>query len=68
MLIQMGERLVYVKEQLGHSSISITVDTHGHFIPSTKEAAVDCLDDATGCNPGATGGAGRLLLWKGGHS
>jgi integrase len=33
LLIQQGESLVYVKEQLGHHSIKITVDTYGHLVP-----------------------------------
>jgi hypothetical protein len=33
MLIQAGESLAYVKEHLGHSFISIAVDTYGHLIP-----------------------------------
>jgi hypothetical protein len=37
---------VYVKEQLGHASIQITVDTYGHLIPGANRAAVDRLDDA----------------------
>jgi integrase len=32
LLIQNGESLAYVKEQLGHSSIQIT-DTYGHLVP-----------------------------------
>jgi integrase len=52
-LIQNGESLAYVKEQLGHASITITVDTYGHLIPGANKAAVDRLD-ATGRNPGAT--------------
>jgi hypothetical protein len=28
MLIQAGESLAYVEEQQGHSSVTITVDTH----------------------------------------
>jgi integrase len=47
MLIQPGESLAYVEEQLGHSSITITVDTYRHLIPGTNQAAVDRLDDAT---------------------
>jgi hypothetical protein len=35
-----------VKEQLGHASIQITVDTYGHLIPGVNRAAVDRLDDA----------------------
>jgi hypothetical protein len=37
---------VYVKEQLGQSSIQLTVDTYGHLIPGANRAAVDRLDDA----------------------
>jgi integrase len=36
MLIQAGESLAYVEEQLGHSSITITVDTYRHLIPGTN--------------------------------
>jgi integrase len=54
LLIQNGESLAYVKEQLGHSSIQVTVDTYGHLIPGANRAAVDRLDDATSRNPDAT--------------
>jgi integrase len=59
LLIQQGESLVYVKEQLGHHSIKITVDTYGHLVPGGNRQAVDRLDDlppqnATIRNPGAT--------------
>jgi integrase len=33
LLLSKGENPVYVKEQLGHSSIKITVDIYGHLIP-----------------------------------
>jgi integrase len=45
LLIQQGESLAYVKEQLGHGSIQITVDTYGHLIPGANRQAVDKLDD-----------------------
>ena len=45
LLIQQGESIVYVKEQLGHASIQMTVDTYGHLIPGANRAAVDRLDD-----------------------
>jgi integrase len=54
LLLQNDESLVYVKEQLGHSSIQVTVDTYGHLIPGANRAAVDRLDDATSRNPDAT--------------
>jgi hypothetical protein len=44
---------VYVKEQLGHASIQMTVDTYGHLIPGANRAAVDRLDDV-GMRPSAT--------------
>jgi integrase len=37
--------LVYVKDQLGHSSIKITVDTYGHLVPGGNRQAVDKLDE-----------------------
>lgn len=39
-----GKSPVYVKEQLGHSSIQITVDCYGHLIPGGNKQAVDRLD------------------------
>ncbi len=61
LLIQQGESLAYVKEQLGHYSIQITVDTYGHLVPGGNRQAVDRLDDpqdpafpATIRNPAAT--------------
>ncbi len=45
LLIQQGESLAYVKDQLGHSSIQITVDTYGHLVPGGNRQAVDKLDD-----------------------
>lgn len=44
LLIQNSESLAYVKEQLGHHSINITVDTYGHLVPGGNKAAVDKLD------------------------
>jgi hypothetical protein len=36
-----------VKEQMGHSSIQVTVDTYGHLIPGADIAWVDRLDTPT---------------------
>jgi hypothetical protein len=33
-----------VKEQMGHSSIQVTVDTHGHLIPGADVSFVGRLD------------------------
>jgi integrase len=56
-----------VKEQLGHHSISITVDVYGHLIPGANKAAVDRLDDASGRNPHATDIRSELRVLKGGR-
>lgn len=45
LLIQAGESLAYVKDQLGHHSIQITVDIYGHLVPGGNKQAVDGLDD-----------------------
>jgi hypothetical protein len=44
LLIQAGASIVYVKEQIAHSSIQMTVDTYGHLIPGANVNYVDRLD------------------------
>ena len=44
LLIQNGASLVYVNEQMGHSSIQVTVDIYGHLIPGANVSFVDTLD------------------------
>ncbi|MFC1650583.1 site-specific integrase [Candidatus Latescibacterota bacterium] len=46
LLLSEGVSPVYVKEQMGHSSISITVDTYGKWMKSDNESEVNKLDDA----------------------
>ncbi|MDP2602489.1 MAG: tyrosine-type recombinase/integrase [Deltaproteobacteria bacterium] len=56
LLIGQGENLVYIKDQLGHASIQMTVDTYGHLIPSSNRIAVDKLDHmASGESPAESG-------------
>jgi integrase len=43
-LLSTGASPVYVKEQLGHSSISMTVDIYGHLIPSANRDIVNRLE------------------------
>ena len=42
-LIGNSESLAYVKDQMGHHSIQITVDTYGHLIPGANRQAVNRL-------------------------
>jgi len=51
LLLQNGESLAYVKDQLGHSSIRMTVDVYGHLVPGANRQAVNklpSLSDPTG--------------------
>ena len=50
LLLQAGESLAYIRDQLGHHSIKVTVDIYGHLAPEGNKDAVDRLDDdAPGC-------------------
>ena len=44
LLLSDGASPVYVKEQLGHSSIKMTVDIYGHLIPSSNRDMVNRMD------------------------
>ena len=55
LLIQEGASLAYVKEQMGHSSIQITVDVYGHLVPGANIAWVDRLDVETTQHQSAPG-------------
>jgi integrase len=46
LLIQKGASIVYVKEQMGHSSIQVTVDTYGHLVPGADVSYIDRLDES----------------------
>lgn len=54
LLLQNGASIVYVKEQMGHSSIQVTVDTYGHLIPGANVCFVDRLDDISPERVGTT--------------
>jgi len=44
LLIQTGASLAYVRDQMGHSSIQVTVDIYGHLVPGANISFVDQLD------------------------
>ncbi|MEW6299904.1 MAG: site-specific integrase [Thermodesulfobacteriota bacterium] len=44
LLLQQGAPVAYVKEQLGHASIRMTVDVYGHLVPGGNRSEVDRLD------------------------
>lgn len=45
LLLQNGESIYYVQKQMGHASITTTVDTYGHLVPGANRKAVNRLDD-----------------------
>ena len=45
LLLAQGESLHYVKEQMGHSSITTTVNVYGYLVPGSNRIAVNRLDD-----------------------
>ena len=49
LLIQQGEGLAYIKEQMGHSSIDVTVDIYGHLVPGGNRQANKAGPDADVC-------------------
>ena len=54
LLIQDGTSFTYVKEQMGHSSIQVTVDVYGHLVPGANIAWVDRLNAKTSPQQNAT--------------
>ncbi len=58
LLIEAGEPLTYIQQQLGHHSPAFTLAIYGHLLPRGDRRAVDRLDDpnpeATIRNPRAT--------------
>jgi hypothetical protein len=51
-LIEQGDHPKYIQEQLGHASITMTMDTYGHLFPNRNRGLVDGLDtvDSEGQN------------------
>jgi integrase len=45
LLIQRGAHPKYIQEQVGHSSIQVKMDTHGHLFQSQNREWVNKLDD-----------------------
>ena len=70
-LIQHGASLVYVREQLGHSSIAVTVNFYGHLEPGRNIEWVDALgttpqESATPAQPKTDANeSGVQVFWNG---
>lgn len=45
LMLQQGVHPKVVQERLGHTSISLTLDTYSHVIPSMQQEAADKMDE-----------------------
>jgi integrase len=54
MLIEAGEPLTYIQQQLGHHSAAFTLKVYAHLLPRGSRRGVDVLDDTTTRNLAAT--------------
>ena len=67
-LIDLSAHSKYIQEQLGHSSIQVTMDIYGHLFPNRNKGWVNRLDEgsfeansATQAQPGMEIAEGRRL-------
>jgi hypothetical protein len=44
-MLQQGTHPKIVQERLGHSTISLTLDTYSHVLPSMQEEAAEKMDE-----------------------
>ncbi len=51
LLIQNGAPLAYVRDQLGHSSIKVTVDIYGHLVPGANRQEMNRLPSLKPATP-----------------
>ncbi|HFZ4685346.1 TPA: site-specific integrase, partial [Enterococcus faecalis] len=45
LLIHNNEKNTTIKERLGHSSITTTIDTYGHLYPNSQKSMSDKFDN-----------------------
>ncbi|MGE6378351.1 tyrosine-type recombinase/integrase [Peribacillus muralis] len=47
LLIELGEDISIIKERLGHSSITTTIDTYGHLFPDRQQSLRNQVESIT---------------------
>jgi hypothetical protein len=52
LLIQQGANPKYIQEQLGHGTISVTLNIYCHLFPGEHRHHVQALDDPQDAGPG----------------
>ncbi|UCE03076.1 MAG: tyrosine-type recombinase/integrase [Candidatus Latescibacterota bacterium] len=48
LMLRVNEHPKIVSERLGHSNVSITLDTYSHVLPTMQREAADKIDDLLG--------------------
>ena len=59
LLIEDGQSLNYVSDQLGHRSIKMTADAYGHLVPGASRQAVNRLPSVAESPQDCLKGAGK---------
>ena len=44
LMISLGENIKFIQKQMGHASLTTTMDTYGHLLPEVSEGFSDRLD------------------------
>src|SRR5207248_8956630 len=65
LLVAQGAHPRAIMERLGHSSISVTLNTYGHLFPSVDEALTDRLDSVFNASRPSATGSGVAREWHG---
>jgi len=68
LLIANGESLAYVRDQLGHADIGMTVNKYGHLVPGANRQAMNRLDEQIGLRISGKSAPQAHLEIKGVHN
>ncbi|HAV10367.1 MAG TPA: site-specific integrase [Dehalococcoidia bacterium] len=60
LMLKQGEHPKVVQERLGHSSISMTLDTYSHVVPVLQQAAAARFDKTLGTDHEITGNVAKM--------
>jgi integrase len=55
LMVEAGAHAKYLQAQMGHSTITTTLDTYGHLFPDANRGVLDALDELVGRRGGVVG-------------
>jgi integrase len=68
LLLQDGAELLYVSEQLGHSTASFTLERYAHLLPRNRRGYVNRVDDMAPAGTPAAPAPGTAVLPPSDHT